>query len=112
MLLAPGQFKMEEFVGESIEVEKAETSPQPVSFKWRGQIHEVAEILDEHVDTGYGNLPPGSQNWRTRRHRRYYVVKDSHGDVFKIYLDYSNRKKPSWWLAEKHPHKSNDDVEC
>ncbi|MCP4263249.1 MAG: hypothetical protein GY774_37935 [Planctomycetes bacterium] len=102
---------MEEFVGENIEVEKDETSPRPVRFKWRGQIHEVAEVLDEHVDVGYGNLPPSCQKWNTRRHRRYYVVKDSQGDVFKIYLDYANRKKPSWWLAEKRPQKSSGDVE-
>ena len=99
---------MEEFIGERIEVEKSEASPQPVRFKWRKQIYEVAEVLDEHIDTGYGNLPPSSQNWRTRRHRRYYVVKDSQGDGFKIYLDYSNRKKPTWWLAEKWPQKQND----
>ncbi len=102
---------MEEFVGESIEVEKAETSPRPVRFKWRGQIHEVAEVLDEHVDIGYGNLPPNSQKWNTRRHRRYYVVKDSQGDVFKIYLDYANRKKPTWWLAEKLVQKGNNGIE-
>ncbi len=102
---------MEEFIAESIEVEKAETSPRPVRFKWRGQIHEVAEVLDEHVDTGYGNLPPSSQKWNTRRHRRYYVVKDSQGDVFKIYLDYANRKKPTWWLAEKLAQKSSDGIE-
>ena len=111
MLLVPGQFTMEEFIGESIEVEKTETSPQPVRFKWRGQMHEVTEVLDEHVDTGYGNLPPSSHNWRTRRHRRYYVVKDSQGDVFKIYLDYANRKKPTWWLAEKQLEKNRGDVE-
>ena len=102
---------MEEFIGESIEVETAENSPRPVSFKWRSQIHEVTEVLNEHVDTGYGNLPPSSQNWRTRRHRRYYFVKDSQGDVFKIYLDYSNRKKPSWWLAEKDSQKNLDDIQ-
>ena len=102
---------MEEFIGESIEVEKAESSPRPVRFKWRGQIHEVVEVLDEHVDTGYGNLPPSSHNWRTRRHRRYYVVKDSQGDVFKIYLDYANRKKQTWWLAEKQLEKNRGDVE-
>ena len=100
---------MEEFFGESIEVEKDETSPRPVSFKWRGAVHDIAEVLDEHVDTGYGELPPQSQNWRTRRHRRYYVVKDSEGEIFKIYLDYANRKKPTWWLVEKWaPEKSGD----
>ncbi|MBN1806985.1 MAG: hypothetical protein JW837_17185 [Sedimentisphaerales bacterium] len=101
---------MEEFIGEKIEVEKAEDSPQPVRFIWRKKIYEVAEVLDEHVDTGYGNLPPGSQNWRTRRHRRYFAVKDYQGDVYKIYLDYSNRKKPSWWLAEKQSQKNINDI--
>jgi hypothetical protein len=92
---------MEEFIGERIEVEKAETSPRPVRFTWRGAVHDIAEVLDERVDIGYGELPPRSQKWRTRRHRRYYVVKDSQGDVFEMYLDYSNRKKPTWWLVEK-----------
>jgi len=91
---------MEEFIGENIEVEKAETSPRPVRFKWRGAVHDVVEVLDERLDTGYGGLPR-----RTRRHRRYYVVKDSEGEVFKIYLDYANRKKPTWWLAEKWEEK-------
>ena len=101
---------MEEFFGESIEVEKAETSPRPVRFKWRGAVHDVVEVLDERVDIGYGGLPPRSQKWRTRRHRRYYVVRDSQGDVFKMYLDYANRKKPTWWLAEKWEEKKSGDV--
>ena len=64
------------------------------------------EVLNERVDTGYGG-PPRSQKWYTRRHRRYYVVRDSGGDVFKIYLDYANRKKPTWWLVEKWEKKSD-----
>ena len=52
---------MEEFVGESIEVEKDKTSPRPVRFKWRGAVHDIVEVLDECVDTGYGGLPPCSQ---------------------------------------------------
>ena len=99
---------VEEFIGERIEVEKAETSPRPVRFEWRGAVHDVVEVLDERVDIGYGGLPPRSQKWRTRRHRRYYVVRDSEGDVFKMYLDYANRKKPSWWLAERWEEKKSD----
>jgi len=102
---------MEEFVGERIEVEKVETSPRPVRFKWRGAVYDVVAVLDERVDTGYGGLPPRSQKWFTRRHRRYYVVRDSQGDVFKIYLDYANRKKPTWWLAEKWTEKRSGAVE-
>ena len=89
---------MEEFIGEKIEVEKAETSPRPVRFAWRGQNHDVAEVLHEWVDKGFGGIPPGSRRWYNRRHRRHYVVKDADGQVFEIYLDYANRQKRTWWL--------------
>lgn len=92
---------MGEFIGEQIEVEKAETCPRPVRFCWRDGQHEVAEVLDEWVDIGFGDAPPRSRKWYNRRHRRYYVVRDAEGRVFKIYLDYANRRKPTWWLAEK-----------
>ena len=92
---------MQEFFGERIDVEKAERSPRPVRFTWRGEVHDVVEVLEERVDTGYGGLPPGSRKWYTRRHRRYYVVRDSAGDVFEIYLDYADRSKPTWWLTRQ-----------
>ena len=92
---------MGEFIGERIEVEKAETSPRPVSFSWRGGHHDVVEVLREWVDIGFGGVRPGSSKWYNRRHRRYYVVRDGEGCVFEIYLDYANRRKPSWWLVER-----------
>jgi hypothetical protein len=92
---------MEEFFGEQIEVQKAETSPQPLHFTWRGEAHEIIEVLEERVDTGYGSLPPRSRKWYTRRHRRYFVVRDKRGDVFEIYFDYSNRQQQSWWLVRR-----------
>ena len=91
----------EELVAEKIDVEQSATSPRPVRFTWRGKVHGIVEVLQVRVDTGFGGLPPRSRKWYTRRHRRYYVVKDSQGDAFEIYLDYSNRKKLSWWLARK-----------
>jgi hypothetical protein len=97
---------MEEFFGEQIEVKKAETSPQPLCFTWRGKTHEIIEVLEERVDTGYGVLPPRSRKWYTRRHRRYFVVREKDGDVFEIYLDYSNRQKQSWWLVRRFDKKS------
>ncbi|MFH1883936.1 MAG: hypothetical protein ABIL62_14660, partial [Planctomycetota bacterium] len=38
-------------------------------------------------------------------------VRDSQGDVFEMYLDYANRKKPTWWLAEKWAEKRSNAVE-
>ena len=92
---------MAKFVGEKIEVEKSPSSPCPLRFKWRGQVHDVTEVLEKRVDTGFGGLPPRSRKWYTRRHRRYYTVRDSAGNIFEIYLDYANRQKPTWWLVEK-----------
>ena len=92
---------MQELLGETIEVEQAKTSPRPIRFKWRGRTHDIVKVLQVRVDTGFGSMPPRSRKWYTRRHRRYYVVKDSEGDTFEIYLDYANRKKRTWWLVKK-----------
>ncbi len=92
---------MEEFFGERIEVQQAQDSPRPVRFTWRGQVHEIAEVLHVRVDTGFGGLPPRSRRWYTRRHRRYYTVKDSQGAVFEMYLDYADKRRKSWWLVQQ-----------
>ncbi len=92
---------MDEFVSEKIEVSQAQDSPRPVAFKWRGRVHEVAEVLRQRVDAGFGDLPPRSRRWYTRHHRRYYVVRDSDGEMFEIYLDYSNRQEKTWYLLRR-----------
>lgn len=99
---------MQEFVGEEIEVEKAKSSPRPVRFTWRGKVHEVAEVLEQHVDIGFGDAPPKSRKWYARRHRRYYTVRDSEGRVFEMYLDYANRRKQTWWLVKMWAGENNE----
>ena len=92
---------MPEFLGERIEVETGESSPQPVRFRWRGDVFDVAEVVREWVDTGFGATAPASRVWYMRHHRRYYLVRATTGDVFKLYFDYANRKKPTWWLVSR-----------
>jgi hypothetical protein len=92
---------MDELIGEEIEVRQSPTRPRPVRFVWRGRVHEVAEVLSVRVDTGFGQLPAGSRRWYTRRHRRYYTVRDAAGEVFQMYLDYSNRARKVWWLVKR-----------
>ena len=92
---------MPEFIGEKIEVERGDMSPTPVSFTWRGETYQVAEVLEEWVDTGYGTAREKSRKWFTRRHRRYYVVRCTTGEAFEMYFDYADRRKPQWQLVEK-----------
>jgi len=92
---------MVRLTSEKIEVQRGEASPTPISFEWRGEVHDVVEVVREWVDTGFGTAPERSRKWFNRRHRRYYVVKDSAGDTFEIYFDYADRRKPTWWLTKK-----------
>jgi hypothetical protein len=91
----------DEFIGEEVRVEQARRSPRPLRFVWRGEAHDVAEVLSVRVDTGFGGLPPRSRRWYTRRHRRYYVVKDEAGSAFEMYLDYADKARPKWILVRK-----------
>ncbi len=92
---------MDEFISEPIDVERASDGPAPARFMWRGQNHEVSQVIRSYVDIGYGDHPPMSRRWYTRRHRRYYTVKDASGAVYQMYLDYSNKSKPTWWLVKR-----------
>lgn len=89
------------FIGEEIQVEQAPRSPRPVRFVWRGEMHEVAEVLSVRVDTGFGDHPPRSRRWYTRRHRRYYVVKDAQGFTYELYLDYADKSRRRWFLTRQ-----------
>ena len=92
---------MDEFLGREIEVEQAAASPRPVRFVLAGQVHAVAQVLREYVDISHGGVGPRSRKWYNRRHRRHFVVRDSAGAVFDIYLDYANRAHKSWWVLKK-----------
>lgn len=82
-------------------MEQAQDSPRPVRFTWRGNVHAIVDVLSQHVDIGYGDMPSASRHGYTRRHRRCYQVRDEHGEVFDIYLDYGNRQHKSWWLTRR-----------
>lgn len=90
-----------EFLAEEVQVEQPAGSPRPVRFVWRDETHEVAEVLSVRVDTGHGGLPRRAQRWYTRRHRRYYILKDTDGVVFEMYLDYADRKHRRWFLVRR-----------
>ena len=92
---------MDEFIGETIDVERSLDAPRPARFRWRGEVHEVAQVLAEWIDTGHGELPRRSRKWYTRRHRRCFVVRDAAGATFEMYFDYSDKTHPTWFLTRR-----------
>ncbi len=88
------------FLGQPIEV-KTETGRQrPAAFRWQDRWHEVEEIRRQWFDTGHGATPSRHRNWRTRRHRKHFLVRTDQGLIFHLYYDYGNRAKPTWILAK------------
>jgi hypothetical protein len=92
---------MTKFLGEKIEVEKDKISPCPVSFKWRDQVYTVAKVLQEWVDSSFGQAPPRSCKWYNRRHRRHYIVLCESGETFEMYYDYGDKRQHTWWLVRQ-----------
>jgi hypothetical protein len=92
---------MPTFVGEKIAVETDGAIKQPVSFHWRGKEHRIAEVLLSWFDWGF---PAGSKqrDWKARRHRNYFRVRTTAGDLFEIYLDRGSKRGPGvWYLFQK-----------
>ncbi len=71
----------------------------PVAFVWDGTRYEIERILDFWFDTGFGAQKRGKA-WYTRRHRNYYRVETSDGDVYDIYLDRSGHQR-KWVLYQR-----------
>jgi len=86
-----------EFLHEPIEVEFAKKPGPPTAFVWRGERHEVAEVLRGWADHGFGPMKyPGK--WWQRRHRNCYRVRTTHGIVVEFYLD---RGRSAWVLTRR-----------
>lgn len=90
-----------QFISEQIRVTTDGEIKQPISFAWKGTEYRVTEILLSWFDWGF---PPGAsqRDWRTRRHRNYYRVRTSSGEVFEIYLDRATPSGSSeWYLYQR-----------
>jgi hypothetical protein len=93
------------FIGKDIEVTTGGDIKVPVSFRLNNRDYIIADILEQWPDYGYGKQPPKRKKWYHRRHRNYYRVKTTEGDVFEIYYDRgTNLKHPDlkkWFLARQ-----------
>lgn len=87
------------FVGRSVDVETGGEPPAPVTVRDGDREWTVAEVERVWFDTGHGGTPSRARTWRTRRHRKDYVVRAVDGARLHIYLDYARDDRPVWQLV-------------
>lgn len=87
-----------EFIGREIEVQLSdEAVRRPLAFRLGNKRYEIAEILANWQDQGFGSIKPGARDWQRQHHRNYYRVRTTGGEVFEIYAD---------WQASRRQRKS------
>jgi hypothetical protein len=100
------------YVGESIEVSTAGDLAEPANFNWQTKHYKIAEILLSWFDW---NFPAGAiqRNWKSRRHRKYYRVNTSSGEIFEIYRDRKNRNPADQWVCYQRwqPERPNTETD-
>ena len=92
---------MPEFIDQAIEVRTAGEPAQPVAFDWQGTSYDVADILHQWFDWGFGAGTP-RRTWRTRRHRTYFRLRTTSDEVFEMYADRgTGSQRPVWYLYQR-----------
>ncbi|NQT82376.1 hypothetical protein HQ563_05095 [bacterium] len=88
---------MASFICERISVCCEGTPAKPVSFIWHKKEYRIVAVKSSWHDWGFARSAP-KKDWRSRRHRNYFLVQTEGGKVFEIYLDRANPSKPRWIL--------------
>jgi hypothetical protein len=95
----------ERFLARRIEVTTGGDIKVPVSFKLDDREYVIAEVLESWPDHGYGNQPLKRKKWYHRRHRNYFRVKTTEGDVYEIYHDRGTKlthpELKKWYLTRR-----------
>jgi len=91
-----------EFIGEEVQVEFRQEVGRKVPVSWfrHGRRYDVERILASWEDHGFGSGGPAQKRWWQRRHRSYFLVASTEGEVYELYWD---RKSPSrpWVLSKR-----------
>lgn len=95
-----------EFIGREVAVELSDDEVKvPVAFVLGQRRHVIAAVLVSWQDHGFGSVGPQRANWRLRRHRNYYRVKTSQGEVYELYADRGVGLKPGrrvrWYVSKR-----------
>lgn len=92
------------FFGQQISVEQDSNSRQPLSFAFKDETHNIAQIMTSWHDYGFPN-DGRKHTWRQRHHRNYYRVRTDDGRHFEIYYDrgvsMDNPHYMRWYVTEE-----------
>jgi len=91
---------VDEFIDEPIEVEYDSIQFGPTAFVWRSARYQVAQVLEAWQDWRTPASAPHARGWRHRRHRNYYTVRTTDGQVFELYLDRAGGRR-DWVLLKR-----------
>lgn len=78
---------MDEFIDETITVEREAFTTAPRAFVWRGVRYAVAEVLQAWQAWHTPPYAKYAKKWMHRRHRNYFIVRTTDDQVFELYLD-------------------------
>ena len=91
-----------QFFGREIEVSVSGEVEVPASFRLDDREYVIVEIVEAWPAYGFGLSPLRRKRWWQRRHRNYYRVKTTQGEVFEIYYDrgtsLKNPERRKWFL--------------
>lgn len=90
---------MRKFVGRRVKVECAGEPPEPVTVIDGMRRWDVAAVEQSWFDSGHGSTPVRARTWRTRRHRKNYLLRTVTGERLLLYLDYARPEQKTWHLV-------------
>ena len=76
-----------QFFGREVEVSVSGEVRVPASFRLDKREYVIREIIVAWPDHGFGLDERRRKRWWQRRHRNYYRVRTTEGEVFEIYYD-------------------------
>ena len=93
-----------QFFSQEIEVTTSGEVKAPTAFRLGDKEFAIADIIAAWHDHGFG-LTTRRKRWWQRRHRNYYRVKTTGGEVFEIYYDRGTSLKhpehKKWFLRRQ-----------
>lgn len=87
------------FVDEPIQVDYETASLGPRALVWRTERHEVTEVIRSWQDFRTPPYANHARGWLHRRHRNYYLLRLSNGEVAEVYLDRAGGQR-NWVLLK------------